>query len=171
MDYDTHVAHLKMSEGVFVEFDIQLLNEHTVYDIRMTENEVFRGVILRGPFLYKKEGETIMKFQHEFIEAVTLSKEIVDFDAFDMLFAYFKKRREDNMRPLSDYLVELNDDDCRRTRRQRVFEPGLFPSMGTGYTDKRPLLRPVEVRTTPKIGRNEPCQCGSGQKSKRCCNT
>lgn len=27
----------------------------------------------------------------------------------------------------------------------------------------------VEVRTEPKIGRNEPCPCGSGKKYKKCC--
>lgn len=26
------------------------------------------------------------------------------------------------------------------------------------------------VRTEPKIGRNEPCPCGSGKKYKKCCN-
>lgn len=25
------------------------------------------------------------------------------------------------------------------------------------------------VRTEPKIGRNEPCKCGSGKKYKKCC--
>jgi uncharacterized protein YchJ len=30
--------------------------------------------------------------------------------------------------------------------------------------------RPVQiVRSAPKVGRNEPCPCGSGQKFKRCC--
>ena len=24
-------------------------------------------------------------------------------------------------------------------------------------------------RSTPKVGRNEPCSCGSGEKYKRCC--
>jgi hypothetical protein len=27
----------------------------------------------------------------------------------------------------------------------------------------------VDVRTTPKYGRNEPCHCGSGLKYKKCC--
>jgi len=27
----------------------------------------------------------------------------------------------------------------------------------------------VKVRTEPKIGRNEPCPCGSGKKYKKCC--
>lgn len=30
--------------------------------------------------------------------------------------------------------------------------------------------RHVPVRTEPKIGRNEPCPCGSGKKFKKCCN-
>ena len=29
------------------------------------------------------------------------------------------------------------------------------------------LLRPI-VRETPKVGRNEPCPCGSGLKYKKC---
>ena len=28
----------------------------------------------------------------------------------------------------------------------------------------------VSVRTEPKIGRNEPCPCGSEKKFKNCCN-
>lgn len=27
----------------------------------------------------------------------------------------------------------------------------------------------VITRKAPKVGRNEPCECGSGKKSKRCC--
>lgn len=34
--------------------------------------------------------------------------------------------------------------------------------------EKTPVLEPV-VRMTPKINRNDPCPCGSGQKYKRCC--
>ena len=28
---------------------------------------------------------------------------------------------------------------------------------------------PVAVRTGPKVGRNDPCPCGSGKKYKKCC--
>ena len=37
------------------------------------------------------------------------------------------------------------------------------------------LMKPepnyVPVRTEPKIGRNDPCTCGSGKKYKKCCGT
>ncbi|HOR54427.1 MAG TPA: SEC-C metal-binding domain-containing protein, partial [Synergistales bacterium] len=29
--------------------------------------------------------------------------------------------------------------------------------------------RPQPVRSTPKVGRNQPCPCGSGKKYKHCC--
>ncbi len=40
-------------------------------------------------------------------------------------------------------------------------EPIIVPS--------RPDRQYTEVRTEPKIGRNEPCPCGSGKKYKKCC--
>jgi uncharacterized protein YchJ len=46
------------------------------------------------------------------------------------------------------------------TGTQRQSEP--FPSMAAANIPMRP-------RTTPKVGRNEPCPCGSGRKHKKCC--
>ena len=39
------------------------------------------------------------------------------------------------------------------------------------HTPRPPKIkgRVVDVRTEPKIGRNEPCPCDSGKKYKRCC--
>ncbi len=36
------------------------------------------------------------------------------------------------------------------------------------FVDGKVLGQPIE-RMTPKIGRNEPCPCGSGKKYKKCC--
>lgn len=38
-----------------------------------------------------------------------------------------------------------------------------------GLTRKQREAIIVPVRNTPKIGRNEPCPCGSGKKNKQCC--
>ncbi len=35
--------------------------------------------------------------------------------------------------------------------------------------NKPPPAGAIPVRTTPKIGRNDPCPCGSGKKYKKCC--
>jgi uncharacterized protein len=31
------------------------------------------------------------------------------------------------------------------------------------------LVRDADLKTRPKVGRNDPCPCGSGRKYKRCC--
>jgi SEC-C motif-containing protein len=37
------------------------------------------------------------------------------------------------------------------------------------FTEGLPPVRTPVVREEPKIGRNDPCSCGSGKKYKRCC--
>jgi len=38
---------------------------------------------------------------------------------------------------------------------------------GEGHHEHAPVV--TSVRTSPKIGRNDPCTCGSGKKYKKCC--
>ena len=51
-------------------------------------------------------------------------------------------------------------------------EVSLFHKKGTParwyYVDGRSIQEPI-VRTEPKVGRNDPCACGSGKKAKKCC--
>jgi SEC-C motif-containing protein len=37
------------------------------------------------------------------------------------------------------------------------------------FLDGEPLVAQPIRRETPKVGRNEPCPCGSGKKYKKCC--
>jgi SEC-C motif-containing protein len=37
------------------------------------------------------------------------------------------------------------------------------------FRDGKPVGAPQVRRTAPKIGRNDPCPCGSGKKYKKCC--
>jgi preprotein translocase subunit SecA len=58
----------------------------------------------------------------------------------------------------------------KETPRQEVFlaaheEPGEF---GMPNTDTTSNAKSVEVHNGPKVGRNDPCPCGSGQKFKNC---
>ncbi|MDA1195603.1 MAG: SEC-C metal-binding domain-containing protein [Planctomycetota bacterium] len=41
----------------------------------------------------------------------------------------------------------------------------------SAYRDRAAGRTPQERRVAPKVGRNDPCPCGSGQKYKRCCLT
>ena len=48
---------------------------------------------------------------------------------------------------------------------------GLDPDKPEDITDLEILLnRPEPVVTEKKVGRNEPCPCGSGKKYKKCCD-
>ncbi len=47
-------------------------------------------------------------------------------------------------------------------------QPAAQPALGKP-NDGQPVARPVQaIRDTPKVGRNEPCPCGSGKKYKKC---
>lgn len=61
------------------------------------------------------------------------------------------------VRPVSDVDVE------RLERRRRIEQQRMVLSRGEGEERKRP------VRREAKIGRNDPCPCGSGKKYKKCC--
>lgn len=54
-------------------------------------------------------------------------------------------------------------DEKRDYRQKRDTEENLLESLSSDY------LTATIRRTTPKVGRNEPCPCGSGRKFKKCC--
>jgi uncharacterized protein YecA (UPF0149 family) len=55
--------------------------------------------------------------------------------------------------------------ESREYDQVRDSEETLLESLSSEY-----MTAPVR-RTTPKVGRNEPCPCGSGRKFKKCCAT
>jgi len=56
--------------------------------------------------------------------------------------------------------AELDDELC-----EQLLEDGLDGQP----LDARPLDEQPYVRPAPKVGRNDPCPCGSGKKHKKCC--
>jgi hypothetical protein len=59
---------------------------------------------------------------------------------------------------IMDTIKEMGQWACYKASGTPATTP-LSPLMGI----------PAPVRTAPKVGRNEPCPCGSGKKYKRCC--
>ncbi len=49
-----------------------------------------------------------------------------------------------------------------KPEHEHVHGPGC--SHGHGHEPAAPV-----VRAAPKVGRNDPCPCGSGKKFKKCC--
>ncbi len=52
----------------------------------------------------------------------------------------------------------------REMKRAATALPGIL-----GRHESREVSSPEPVQTGRKVGRNEPCPCGSGRKFKRCC--
>ena len=46
---------------------------------------------------------------------------------------------------------------------------GFEPDKPEDISDLEKLLNPPQVVKSEKIGRNDPCPCGSGKKYKKCC--
>ena len=56
----------------------------------------------------------------------------------------------------------------RRQRHHEIAEFRRHEGAWAFYDGQAPSPQTV-VRTDPKVGRNDPCPCGSGRKSKKCC--
>jgi len=59
-------------------------------------------------------------------------------------------------------------DSQPQQQQQRPAQPGLDGEGGEAQDDKPKITIPLK-REVPKVGRNEPCPCGSGKKYKACC--
>ncbi|MCF8060606.1 MAG: SEC-C domain-containing protein [Bacteriovoracaceae bacterium] len=57
-------------------------------------------------------------------------------------------------------MIEIDKTDKKQEGPEHVHGPNCNHS----HNDIKPI-----VRQTPKIGRNEPCSCGSEKKFKKCC--
>jgi preprotein translocase subunit SecA len=63
-----------------------------------------------------------------------------------------------------------SEDTARLQRMMRQRQRNIVESRGDsdGNADKAPAARQAAVRQGPKVGRNDPCPCGSGKKYKKC---
>ena len=61
------------------------------------------------------------------------------------------------------------DEDESGDEDWKAYEPDDFDDLaGEVFDETPPALRPI-LREQPRVGRNDPCPCGSGKKYKKCC--
>ena len=66
-----------------------------------------------------------------------------------------------------EFVARYRADDLEHEHRERSV---FVKRDGTWYFVEGKILGPTPVRLEgPKVGRNEPCPCGSGKKFKKCC--
>jgi len=72
-------------------------------------------------------------------------------------------------------VVRVHTDEKARYVAEKCSENGWHyiigfePDKPEDISDLEKLLNPPQVVKSEKIGRNDPCPCGSGRKYKKCC--
>ncbi|MEG0339487.1 MAG: SEC-C metal-binding domain-containing protein, partial [Oscillospiraceae bacterium] len=82
------------------------------------------------------------------------------FEGYDMFDNMIKSIREDTVRMI--FAVRIRKDE--EIQRKEVAKP----TSESGGTDEPEKKQPIK-RDAAKVGRNDPCPCGSGLKYKKCC--
>ncbi|NNF50905.1 MAG: preprotein translocase subunit SecA [Gammaproteobacteria bacterium] len=96
-------------------------------------------------------------------------------EAFEMFVAMLDRARHDTISILSKVQIRSEEDVEAVEKQRRSARPGearhaAAPSMTASAPAPRQATEQAQpfVRTERKIGRNEPCPCGSGKKFKQC---
>ena len=100
-------------------------------------------------------------------------------EAFELFEALLDRLKQEVVRILSQLQIKRQDEAevIERQRREEAERQKLafqhaqtsaLPDVEQGEAEaSKPPQRPV-VRDAPKVGRNDPCPCGSGKKYKQC---
>jgi preprotein translocase subunit SecA len=84
-------------------------------------------------------------------------------EGFDMFQGLMARIKEETLGLL--FRIQLADPDTLQERHEPKEQDLVFSGSGGGQPIKK---KPVQ-RTHDKVGRNDPCPCGSGKKYKKCC--
>ncbi len=87
-------------------------------------------------------------------------------EGFDMFVDMLTRVKEDAVTQLCHIRV-TRDDEVAELDRQTKKQTGMVLSRGEG--DNEAAKRQPVINKGKKVGRNDPCPCGSGKKYKRCC--
>ena len=96
------------------------------------------------------------------LRAYAQSDPVVEYkrEGFDMFDGMIAAIREDTVR----YVFTAQVRGQEGPRREQVAKV-----TSTGQSDGSDKKRPVRKTSAQKVGRNDPCPCGSGKKYKKCC--
>jgi len=85
--------------------------------------------------------------------------------SFEMFNELLDRCDEEATKNLVYFQPQLSGDSINRMRTQRRKEAAAMKRASRDGEDRPRTVR----RNQPKVGRNEPCPCGSGKKYKQCC--
>jgi hypothetical protein len=147
-------------------------------DIGEPETEFISALVTTLADLAPREAmaEIEEAYQRELVDEFWIGLEDVKRDANQSDSEMLDELRKRSPEKLTDTIAELEDWACFKEDESdpsgigpspfadRIAEP-LFSSAVPSFNPSDSTVRV----TTPRIGRNEPCPCGSGKKFKKCC--
>jgi SWIM/SEC-C metal-binding protein len=77
------------------------------------------------------------------------------------------KKRPIVVRVASEKMAAYVTETCEKNGWHYII--GFEPDKPEDISDLEKMLNPILPVTSQKIGRNDPCPCGSGKKYKKCC--
>ena len=80
-------------------------------------------------------------------------------EGYEMFEEMIANIRHDVARQMFQVQVRIQNEPIKREQVAKPIAPATQPSEG----------RKAPVKSKKKVGRNDPCPCGSGKKYKRCC--
>ncbi len=143
----------------------QFWREHLAAMDYLRQGIHLRGYAQKDPKQeYKREAFTMFndmlaRFKHEVIAVLAR----VQLQSEQEVAAVEEQRRRAQARPL-----QFQHADAPAVATGDVAAPEAAPESRPLKTTPTPMKTVTVVREQPKVGRNDPCPCGSGKKYKQC---
>jgi preprotein translocase subunit SecA len=144
--------------------------DHLYFMDHLKDSIGFRGYAQQDPLVeYKKEG--YMAFA-EMIDNINADVISLIFKAEMRTYQEERKqvirRKEREMANIQTHHQESTGMGVKTVAKQQSTEESEEGGEEQEVKTERVKLKPIQ-RTQPKVGRNDPCPCGSGKKYKKCC--
>ncbi|MGA8165434.1 MAG: preprotein translocase subunit SecA [Waddliaceae bacterium] len=168
MGEETHHPAQDVLSHVMIRKIDQHWKEHLLTMDHLRADVSLRAVGQRDPLMeFKHEA-----FRHFDVFGDKLRKEIThDLFRFEIMTPEFQNLEQLlarlQMERNRSFLTDLGEAATPQVNGGEASSPGHTSSP----TISQPSEKPQPVTVLPKVGRNDPCPCGSGKKFKRCCGT
>ena len=152
------------------EEQLNYLERHTVLEAidRLWQEHLYAMDQLRATMSLRvyAQKDPLVEYKHE---AFGIFKSMMDQIAKDVAHNLFRVTIT-RLSSFEELLASMPQEMIHQTFGQfdGAMPPGMMPEMPA----EQPQEAPVQVtfhRESPKVGRNDPCPCGSGKKYKKCC--
>ncbi|GAK58241.1 protein translocase subunit secA [Candidatus Vecturithrix granuli] len=115
--------------------------------------------------------DPLIEYKREAFDIFADMIERINTETVELMMKFSLRPQQQPQRAVVVSASERTEDSqgmAMRRGRQQLMQPQSADAYATNTSETDLKPRPV-VRDHPKVGRNDPCPCGSGKKYKKCC--